>query len=106
MYSNILGHGQPYFYVDLSRVVLLNPLPPSSEYFLLGAVDVRGVGVLAPTWWFGRCVDREPGMLGRPEFGVWMMIYLIMLLMHRKLQLSSLICYTFIIDHFKACIQW
>jgi hypothetical protein len=36
-------------------------LPPSSGYFLSGTAEVRGVGVLALTWWFWKVCVR-PGI--------------------------------------------
>ena len=72
---------QPYFSITIIRVVLLIFYLPLVMIFLPRAVEVLREGALAPTWWFWKmcvCVNREPGMPGRPTlrcFGERMFIF-------------------------------
>jgi hypothetical protein len=74
-----------------------------------GAVEMRGEGVLASTWWFWKvCVDRESGMPEGPESGKKgdVFTYIYIYCMHREIPALPLeLCYTRSIDHDKACIQ-
>jgi hypothetical protein len=69
---------------------------------------MRGEGVLASTWWFGRCaLTRSPGCPKGPS-QEWkkMCILVYIYCMHRKTSAILLeLCISIRLVHFKACIQ-
>jgi hypothetical protein len=70
---------------------------------------MRGEGVLASTWWFGRCaLTGSPECRKGPNRGwkkMCIRIYIYILHAEETPALSLELCYTLSIVHNKACIQ-
>jgi hypothetical protein len=63
MYSDILGHVQLLIWLQIHIVGLLDFYLPLVDFSTWSAVEVRGEGVLTPTWWVLEGVgDWESGM--------------------------------------------